>query len=155
MNKAAGRKIIFEDSSGNKSEQDGGGNLTDCIMGKFPLGRNDWFSYAGGDAAITICFDKPEVVSELIFSSANQNNVYVYSPRKVEFFVSADGDTFRSVGSVSHEQMASAEGKAILNIPATTVKKVKMAVTVYGIVPQDKVGAGNPSALFVDEVIVR
>jgi hexosaminidase len=155
VNKAAGRKIIFEDSSGNKSEQDGGGNLTDCIMGKFPLGRNDWFSYAGGDAAITICFDKPEVVSELIFSSANQNNVYVYSPRKVEFFISADGDTFRSVGSVSHEQMASAEGKAILNIPATTVKKVKMAVTVYGIVPQDKVGAGNPSALFVDEVIVR
>lgn len=155
VNKAAGQQIIFEDAEGNISGQNGGGNLTDCIMGKFPLGRFDWFSYAGSDATVTIVFNKPKMISELIFSSANQNNVYVYSPRNIEFFISEDGDTFRSIGNVKHEQMAAADGKAKITTSPLTVKKVKMAISMYGVVPKDKVGAGNPSALFVDEIIVR
>lgn len=155
VNKAGGHKLVFENTEGVRFEQDGAGNLTDCTMGGQPVGRLDWFSYAGSDGSITIEFDKPTAVSRLTFSSANQNSVLVYAPLKINFMVSEDGQNFKEVGVVEHEQMAKAEGKAVVSFPEQMVTKVKLDITMFGVIPDTEPNTGQMSALFADEIIVE
>lgn len=155
VNKAAGQKIVFEDVAGNRFEQTGGSNLTDCIMGRYPLGRFDWFSYAGAGGTITVSFDQPTLISKMTLSAANQNNVFVYAPKEIEYLVSEDGTNFNSVGKISHDQIVKNGGKGTLSIDPQKVSKVKFVVNLYDKVPEDKAGTGTPTALFMDEIIVE
>lgn len=155
INKAAGQKLIFEDINGNSFTQDGSGNLTDCMIGGEPVSRPDWFSYAGADGSITIEFGAPQTISNIIFSSANQNNVLVYSPKEIGFLVSEDGNNFRSVGLVTHEQIADSDGKASVNFTPAIAKKIKLNIKMYGIIPDSEPNSGQMSALFADEIIVQ
>lgn len=154
-NKAAGQKLTFTSTDGNSFSQDGSGNLTDCMMGGRPVSRPDWFSYAGSDGAILIDFSKPEVISTMTFSSANQNSVLVYSPKLIDFQVSTDGETFHSVGSVAHADMAANNGRAIVTFDPVQVKKVKLNIQMYGIIPDTEPNNGQMSALFADEIIIQ
>ncbi len=154
-NKAGGQKVVFENTDGVRFEQNGSGNLTDCTMGRRPVSRPDWFSYAGTDGSITIEFEKLTSISKITFSSANQNNVLVYSPKSISFLVSEDGTTFFRVGAVWHQQMADAKGKAIVSFTPKKIKKVKLEIAMYGIIPETEPNSGEMSALFVDEIIVE
>lgn len=154
-NKAGGQKVVFENTDGVRFEQNGSGNLTDCTMGGRPVSRPDWFSYAGADGTITIEFEKLTSISKITFSSANQNNVLVYSPKSINFLVSEDGTTFFPVGAVWHQQMAAAKGKAIVSFTPKKVKKIKLEIAMYGIIPNTEPNSREMSALFVDEIIVE
>lgn len=155
VNKAGGQKLVFENTEGTKFEQDGAGNLTDCTMGGQPVSRPDWFSYAGSDGSIIIEFNKPTEVSKITFSSANQNSVLVYSPKKMMFLVSTDGNTYEIIGSVEHQVMADNGGKATVTFPVKVAKKIKIDIQMFGIIPDTEPNTGQLSALFADEIIVE
>ena len=91
----------------------------------------------------------------MTFSSANQNSVLVYSPKLIDFQVSTDGETFHSVGSVAHADMAANNGRAIVTFDPVQVKKVKLNIQMYGIIPDTEPNNGQMSALFADEIIIQ
>lgn len=155
VNKAGGQKLTFENSDGLVFTQDGSSNLTDCTMGGQPVSRPDWYSYAGADGSMTIEFNEPTPVSKVTFSSANQNSVLVYSPKNIKFSISTDGTNFTEVGNVEHQKIVKEKGKAVVLFPEQIVKKVKLDIQLYGVIPDTEPNTGELSALFADEIIVE
>ena len=51
--------------------------------------------------------------------------------------------------------MAKAEGKAVVSFPEQMVTKVKLDITMFGVIPDTEPNTGQMSALFADEIIVE
>ncbi|MDR0864148.1 MAG: family 20 glycosylhydrolase [Candidatus Symbiothrix sp.] len=155
VNKAAGQKVTLSTEPTEKYKGKGVLTLTDCILARYPLMGSEWLGFLGKDVDVLIEFEQPVSVHKLTTGSAEHPGQWIYAPKEVEYFISENGTAFQSIGKLEREDMLKNDSKAILEIPAVEIKKLKVAVKNYGIIPEGEQGAGNGSWLFLDEIVVE
>lgn len=116
-----------------------------------------WQGYYGVDVDVTIDLGEQTSITRLAGSFLQDQGSWIFMPEKVEFFVSNDGKTFKSVGTVENEVAPDAEDAVIQELEIRkhlNARYIRMVATNPGPCPEWHVGAGEPSWIFCDEVII-
>jgi len=128
-------------------------------MGTTNFGDGQWLGFAGQDLEATLDFGKPTKIARLELGFLRDVGVWVMLPAEVEFLVSDDGKTFRSVGLVKNDVDDRDSKPLVKDFSAKTggssARFVRVRAKNYGKLPAWHPGAGNPAWLFADELIVE
>ncbi len=157
FNKATGKKIIITTKPTEKYPgQQGAFGLVNGIQSKTGLSYPDWLGWIGDDLEATIDFGKKENFTTVRMHTLDQNNSWIYLPEYVEIFVSDDGKQFRSVGKgKDYATDTMTLGYITVTVPKQSARYLKLFAKNYGLIPDDKPGAGNKAWLFADEIKVE
>ncbi|NDB35095.1 MAG: beta-N-acetylhexosaminidase, partial [Flavobacteriia bacterium] len=117
----------------------------------------------GKDLVAEIQFKRAMTIQKLGVSFLRDVNSWIFDPAEVRIEVSKDGKVYteainRKFNPISVDA-AEKEGKKITNFEQTVnfldIKYVKVLVKNPGTCPAWHLGAGNPSWLFLDEIIIE
>ncbi len=145
----------------NRSYRAGGAaGLLDGRRGTKRWRTGGWLGWQGRDVEVTIELSRPKTVRRVKVGFLQDARAWIWMPRRLEVEVSADGERWTSLGTATHDvpdtdvetvylRELKVEGKA------RAVRFVRVRAPTYGTIPQWHPGAGSPTFVFMDEVIVE
>ncbi|HEX2607110.1 MAG TPA: discoidin domain-containing protein [Flavisolibacter sp.] len=156
VTKATGRKLMLRDKPSERYPgQHGDFSLVNGLRSEKGLSSPDWLGWEGKDLDAVIDFGVPEKFSTVRIHTIDQAGSWVYLPKAVEVYTSANGKTFKKVGSsaefVSDAMMM---GYMSVRFSARQARFLKIVAKNFGTIPEGLPGAGNPAWLMIDEIQV-
>jgi predicted alpha-1,2-mannosidase len=132
--------------------------LIDGITGTTNWRTGDWQSYFDTDFEATIDLEKIKPINYMGVHVLQDVSPWIVYPSEVVFYTSVDGKEYQIAGSVKNEIPSTEKAASVqelgINI-STTARYIKVKAINGGKLPSWHESAGNPSHLFIDEVIVR
>ncbi len=132
--------------------------LTDGLKGVNDYHFN-WLGFEGNDMIAVIDLKNVEKIHSIETGFLQENYSWIFLPRQVDFFVSVDGKNFKKVKTVKNTIPDKKEGVFIepfnAGFPPVEARFVKVYARSIKTCPQWHPGAGNPSWIFCDEVVVK
>jgi hypothetical protein len=132
--------------------------LTDGKRGSHDYDYN-WFSFPGENLEVVIDLEDTKTVRRM------ESAYYQYAfwlrvlPKKVEYFVSDDGQNFELVGAVDNtlpiDQYGGQQRDFIVEFEPRPARYVKVKAHTIGNTPGWHPGAGRPARMLVDEIVVE
>ena len=132
--------------------------LTDGIRGSHDYGYN-WLSFTGKDLEVIVDLNEAKSVHRI------ESAYYQYGfwlrlfPKKVEYYISNDGNNFELVGLVENtmpiDQYGGQQRDFISEFPAKVARYVKVKAYTIGNTPEWHPGAGRPANMLIDEIVVE
>jgi len=132
--------------------------LTDGIRGSHDYGYN-WLSFTGKDLEVVVDLEEAKSVHRI------ESAYYQYGfwlrlfPKKVEYYVSNDGNMFELVGAVENtlpiDQYGGQQRDFISEFPAKNARYIKVKAYTIGNTPEWHPGAGRPANMLIDEIVVE
>ena len=115
--------------------------------------------YQGTDLIATIDLGTPENVQQISLGALQDIKSWIWYPTTVNFYLSADGKTFKKVGAVENDfpdnQYGAFTKQFTLDLETpSNAKYIKIEATNYGKCPEWHLGAGGSAWLFVDEISI-
>ncbi len=156
FNKATGKKISISKTPNEKYPGQGGAfSLVNGVYSNKGLSYPDWLGWVGDDMEATIDLGRKTDFSSVKMHTLEQTGSWVYLPEYVEVFVSNDGKNFSSVGKSSEfVKDTLTMGWITVSFPGQSARYIKCTAKNYGVIPDNKPGAGNKAWLFADEIQV-
>ena len=116
----------------------------------------EWLAWEGKDIDATLSFAAPTTISKISTRFYNSRGSWIHLPISVEVLGSQDGKTYTRLGMLQNLDN-SKEGAVTVSfeIKPTTVQYMKLVARPVTTIPAGFAGAGNPSWLFMDELIVK
>ena len=154
---AAGRKIKIKNPYSSQYEAGGDIALIDLQRGNDNFRVGMWQGYYGVDVDVTVDLGEMTNFTRLAGSFLQDQKSWIFMPSEVEFFISEDGKNFKSVGVVENEIAQDAEDAVIQELDINRRMKaryVRMVAKYPGNCPEWHVGAGEPSWIFCDEIVI-
>lgn len=137
---------------------DGPGSLIDGIQGTINWKAGDWQGYFDQDFEAIISFKQPKKINFVGAHVLQDVSPWILYPKEVIFEMSNDGKTYRplatAINRVSTDGMAVTEQVLGTGVQATA-KYVRVKIVNGGRLPAWHESAGNPSHLFLDEIIIQ
>lgn len=155
---AAGRKIKIKNPYSNQYEAGGDIALIDLQRGNDNFRVGMWQGYYGVDVDVTVDLGEVTNFTRLAGSFLQDQKSWIFMPSQVEFFISEDGRNFKSVAVVENEIAQDAEDAVIQELDVNSRMKaryVRMVAANPGVCPEWHVGAGEPSWVFCDEIVIE
>jgi hexosaminidase len=162
LHKGVGAKITIDKEPHAAYNAGGKQALINGISGNNKrYGDKEWLGFSGDDIEITIEFDKPTGIKAITTRFYNGNGQWIYAPKELNLQLKLeDGRT------ISSKTMIKSKDSLLINCnfnispsyPKEKVLKIKMLkITIpnYGIIPDEKQGAGHKAWTFIDEIIVE
>jgi hypothetical protein len=132
--------------------------LTDGKRGSHDYDYN-WFSFPGENLEVIIDLEQTKNVKRI------ESAYYQYAfwlrvlPKKVEYFVSQDGEKFDLVGSVDNtlpiDQYGGQQRDFITEFEPRDARYIKVKAHTIGNTPAWHPGGGRPARMLVDEIVVE
>jgi hypothetical protein len=132
--------------------------LTDGVRGSHDYGYN-WLSFTGKDLEVIIDLEEKKTVHRI------ESAYYQYGfwlrlfPKRVEYYLSADGNTFEQVGSIENtlpiDQYGGQQRDFISEFSPKTGRYIKVKAYTIGNTPEWHPGAGRPANMLIDEIVVE
>ena len=132
--------------------------LTDGKRGSHDYDYN-WFSFPGENLEVVIDLESSKTVRRI------ESAYYQYAfwlrvlPKKVEYFVSNDGQDFQLVGAIDNtlpiDQYGGQQRDFIVEFEPRQARYVKVKAHTIGNTPGWHPGAGRPARMLVDEIVVE
>ena len=154
---SAKRKIDIKNPYSDQYTAGGDIALIDLQRGNDNFRVGMWQGYYGVDVDVTVDLGEQTSITRLAGSFLQDQDSWIFMPEKVEFFISNDGKTFKSVGVVENEVAPDAEDAVIQELEIRkrlNARYVRMVATNPGPCPEWHVGAGENSWIFCDEIII-
>ncbi|RYZ00441.1 MAG: glycoside hydrolase family 92 protein [Chitinophagaceae bacterium] len=132
--------------------------LVDGIMGGPNWRSGEWQSYFAKDFEAVVDLRESKDIRFLGVHVLQEVSPWILYPKDVQFWVSDDGVRFREAIRVPNAVPGTAEGAQEQELGASVqlrARYVKVRATSGGTLPAGHPSAGNPSHLFIDEVIIR
>ncbi|MCK7556998.1 chitobiase/beta-hexosaminidase C-terminal domain-containing protein [Chitinophaga sedimenti] len=138
----------------------GGGNdaLIDGIRGKSDFRLGGWQSHYPGNLEAIVDLKAPRKVNKISLSVLQDLAVWIWYPTQVEFFSSADGKNFTSLGVVKNTFSDKEYGShlQVLSLPVNlSTRYIKVVAQNHGIIPDWHPGKGEAGHIFADEIIIE
>jgi len=119
-----------------------------------------WLGFEGVDQIATIDLGKTKKITRLGVSALQSTQLGIYLPSRVEFSVSADGETFTPVGEVKPQRQPRTAGVArermLSDVPdGVEARHVRVRTFNLGTIPAGLQAAGRPAWMFLDEIVVN
>ncbi len=138
----------------------GGGDeaLIDLERGEKNWRLGKWQGYKGQDFEAIVNFGKLQLVKEVKAGFIQDVQSWICFPTEVEFEISSDGINFTSVGIVNTNMNIESKEVEIKDFGIginQEVRYVRVKAKSYGKLPPWHPGAGDPSWIFIDEIIIN
>ena len=150
--------VKVEHMFNNQYEAGGLKALIDHQRGGENFRTGAWQGYYGVDLIATVDLGVSKKLNRVAGSFLQEAYSWIWMPREVEYFVSDDGKTFRSVGKVKNDLPVDIDGAFVQEMevrPRTTARYVKMVAKTIGTCPDGHVGAGQKAWIFCDEIVIE
>lgn len=137
----------------------GAADLTDGGLGNADNHSAQWIGFRGIDLEATVDLEQPVAIRRLEARFLQNVGLGIYLPRQVEWSVSDDGRTFRTVAVVKHEVSLDRKPPLVHCFQAepgnVKARYVRLRAANIGVIPPESPGAGRPAWMFTDEIIVK
>lgn len=138
----------------------GAWSLSDGILGSTDHGDGLWQGWWGPDVEIAVDLARATPTDSVSVRFLQNTRSWILLPSRVEFAWSADGAVWSAPVSRTHDVPVTREGAVVQSfaaaVPAgTTPRFVRIVVHNGGVLPPGHPGAGRPSWVFADEIVVR
>jgi hypothetical protein len=121
--------------------------------------RNNWVDFQGKDLDAIIDLGKVQKVQHIECAFYQLAAWLSIVPKKVEFYVSEDGKTFRAVGTVDNtlpiDQYDSFQKDFIADFKPEDARYVRVVARTIGNTPESHPGAGQAAWMHIDEIVVE
>jgi predicted alpha-1,2-mannosidase len=118
-----------------------------------------WHGYEGQDFSCVLDLGEMRAVRKVGASFLQDMRSWIMMPRELVVEVSADGIGWQEVGRVGHQVPEREEGvfrrDFTVSLDGLEIRAVRLYAEGYGPLPEWHLGAGGPSFIFVDELIVE
>lgn len=159
LNKATVKPIKYLIPYSPSYQGTGEYTLVNGIQGSTNHSDGEWQAWNGTDMEVIIDLQETTEISKLSVGTLQSVGSWIFLPKKVEFFVSKDGQRFEKVGEVLSDGDPLSGEKSrkelTLTINPTNAGFVKLAVRNFGKGPKGHAAEGKPVWLFVDEIVVE
>lgn len=158
-NKATDRQVQLNQKPAKYANEDPQ-TLTDGVFGGTSFFAN-WLGFEGNDLEAVIDLGRSTDISFLSCDFLQVVNHVVFFPVEVRYYVSSDGKSFRLLGKVQNKWPLTRQSKVndvqsfTLECMPVSTRYIKIFADNMGPAPVWHFGAGMPSWIFADEVIVR
>ena len=143
------------------SQYAAGGDLAliDGVRGNTNFSTGAWQGYQGQDVVAVIDLGKIQEVRKLGAGFLQDAGSWIWMPRRVEFEVSSDGQTFTSAAVIVNEVSDREPGVVVKDfiraIPPLKARYVRLKAVNYGAIPDWHPGHGGRGWIFIDEVVIE
>ncbi|HTM92911.1 MAG TPA: discoidin domain-containing protein, partial [Flavisolibacter sp.] len=132
--------------------------LIDSIQGNENWRTGEWQSYYNQDFEAIVDLQKTKPVNHLGIHVLQDVSPWIMYPKEVIFYTSNDGINFTEAIRIQNEvaqEMGSAQTQELgANVNLQT-RYIKVKAVNGGTLPAWHESAGNPSHIFIDEIIIR
>jgi arylsulfatase A-like enzyme len=147
-------------ASGPSSTYPGSGSLslTDGLFGSRDFSDGRWLGFEGEDLDATIDLGEARQVGRIAADFMRAQVSWIFLPRKVEFAISPDGDTWQTVYGQQLTVEQTPERSTLMvstDVRSEPVRFVRVRAMNLGECPEWHPGAGGKAWLFVDEIMVE
>jgi hypothetical protein len=138
----------------------GGANgLVDGERGGADFRTGGWQGYQGTDFTAIVNLGKKQKIHKLALGCLQEARSWIWMPKYVEFWYSADGKEYFLLGKVENttdDTILDAVLKDfVLDFAPVDARYVKVFAKNYGIIPNWHLGKGYDAYIFVDEIVVN
>ncbi|MCX6281924.1 MAG: family 20 glycosylhydrolase [Bacteroidetes bacterium] len=155
---AVGKKIIYKTKCSERYPAGGQTALIDGLRGSKDHHDGLWQGYLGNDLDVIIDFGKDIPVTSVMLTMLQNQKAWIFLPKFVEYSLSSDGKKWHSVNQVLNTVSPKEETAFIQPFtqafPATPARYLRVTAKNYGVCPAWHEGAGEPSWIFADEIVV-
>ncbi len=157
-NIASNKPVVLETNPKKYADEDPQ-TLTDGALGGANFYAN-WLGFEGNDLVAVIDLEQQAEFSNISTTFLQVVNHIVFFPEAVEFHYSKDGETFQPLGRTANQRPLSPESKINdtqsfdLEFPKVTGRYIKVVGKNLSTAPIWHHGAGLPSWIFIDEIMV-
>ncbi|MFN2371937.1 MAG: family 20 glycosylhydrolase [Candidatus Krumholzibacteriia bacterium] len=154
---AVGRAVTFGTAPSGRYPGRGRWPLTDGVRGGRDFRDGRWVGFEASDLTATIDLGETRPLAGISLRAVQDANAWVFLPRQVRFFVSADGRSWREIGSTGHGVPDREQRKLVREFAVATTgaaRYVRIVAASLGACPGWHPGQGQPCWLFVDEIRV-
>jgi len=131
--------------------------LTNGVTGNIKTWGN-WVGLVNHDIDPVIDLGASTDFGKVTTHFVNSKVSWIYPPRSVEVYGSADGQNFTLLAKqdIPAETMDGITVETVgLQTPGAKARYVKFVAKTFGVIPDGAAGAGNGAWLFVDEIIIE
>ena len=158
INKATGANLIQLTNAPKAPYNKSGNNgfINGIVANDSRFSDGEWLAWEGKEIDATLSFAAPTAISKISTRFFNSRGSWIHLPTSVEVLGSTDGKTYTRLGVLENLDN-SKEGpvNVLFEIKPTTVQYIKLVVRPVTTIPAGFAGAGSPSWLFMDELIVK
>ncbi len=132
--------------------------LCDKKPGNTDLKDGSWLGVQGVDIDIICEFKKATKIKDVYISLLSQPSQWIIGPSAIEVMVSNDNITFEAFSNISLVPSSDVNSNENLLIHLNGFKKgkyVKISLNNGGNLPPNHPSSGNPSWIFVDEIVIQ
>ncbi|MEZ7944663.1 MAG: family 20 glycosylhydrolase [Flavobacteriaceae bacterium] len=162
LHKGVGAKILI-DKKPHPTYNAGGKNaLINGISGNNKrYGDKEWLGFSGEDIEITIEFENPTNINTIATRFFNANGQWIYAPKEINLQLKLeDGRAISTRKKIENTKSLLVDFNLNIsqfypedkNLKAT---ELKITIPSYGIIPEEKQGAGHKPWTFIDEIIIH
>ncbi|MDG1777567.1 MAG: GH92 family glycosyl hydrolase [Crocinitomicaceae bacterium] len=158
IKKDQGVSLALESEYASQYAAAGEFTLIDETRGTNEYRTGDWQGYWAQDLVAEVSFDKPRQLETIGLGVLSDMKSWIFLPRKIEFLVSYDGETFESLETIKvdtplksdmypHHQNFQTKTNSTQKI-----SKIRVIANNHGKCPEWHLGNGNDTWLFADEI---
>lgn len=153
-----GRNIKLNATYSASYTAGGPNGLIDYIRGgkNFRLGA--WQGYNGKDFEAIVDLGKVQNIQKISAGFLQDVGAWIWMPSNIEYAVSDDGVNFTIVSTIKNDISDNDYTVTIKDYTSnvnTTGRYVRLKAMNYGTIPSWHAGKGNPSWIFIDEIIIE
>jgi hexosaminidase len=158
INKATGATLVSLVNAPKAPYNKSGNNgfVNGILANDSRFSDGEWLAWEGKTINATLDLGAATKVTQISTRFMNSRGSWIHLPTSVEVLGSLDGKTFTRLG-LQQNFDSSKEGALTVSfaIPPTTIKFLTFIADPVTIIPAGFAGAGNPSWLFMDELIIK
>jgi len=159
INKATAKPVKYVIPYSEHYKGSGDYTLVNGIRGSTNHADGEWQAWAATNMEVVIDLQQATEIHSISAGSLQNAGAWIFFPKKVEFYVSADGLKFQKVAEVANDVDTSSPDKQLKDFSATfsptSANFVKVIAYNVGKFPKGHVGEGKDAWLFVDEIMVE
>lgn len=159
FNKATLKPVVLKNQPVERYRFKGAETLVDGKVGTTVFSTGDWIGLYNENFEATVDLKSIQEVAEVVINTFVSPNDWIFGPKQFNVFLSNDGVHFTSVYSKEIATALQADNAKILDLKATfesqKARYIKITAPIFEKIPQWHYAAGQPTFLFVDEIIVH
>jgi hypothetical protein len=137
----------------------GDAGLVDMLRGGADFRSGGWQGYQGVNLDVVLDLSKKKTLNRISVGFLQDENSWIFLPKKVIVEISDDGQVFRPAGMVQNEVLPSEKGVILKDfevlLAGQSARYVRIVGENLGQCPANHKGVGNPCWLFTDEIKVE
>lgn len=159
VHKAFAAKLELTHPNAERYDAQGEFGLVDGVFGSSSFSDGLWKGFQGDDMIATIDLGSQQKVRTVEVHALQQTGSWIFFPTEVIVEISPDGENFKEWARKENDVPAMATGKLLktfrIDKKAQNIRYLRVTAKNRGVNPKEHSSAGEPSWIFISEIVVE